>query len=391
MAGVRIYTRGKIVTQTRDFNISTGFTGEFKLRSYLTGAINAEWLDEGDTDLIRTDRQDIIWTSEKGEALQAWGQALLRKLASKAEPSTRREIWTEFKRLSRIENRLAETLPKRDELQKAILDAANIIVRNLSGDALTDTQFMEDIVQLAYVIGPHKQLLESLRTINEQEAVDISTLLRLFETVKIAETHSLGRIAAERVRIIERLGILIRAQSTTEHELQKLIETATWLISPEWTPIAQNQSLNTVRKTYEDWYSSKHGHAVVTSTINNPGLRPDFVLYAEQDLFYVVEIKRPGHELTDDEFDRALEYRDSLSEFIAQNPGVAPANQRVKLIIVCDHVRFDRRGSVSSLETDDRIERKSWHALLQATRVVHRQFINAIENMPAELPTLDTE
>ena len=391
MAGVRIYTRGKIVTQTRDFNISTGFTGEFKLRSYLTGAINAEWLDEGDTDLIRTDRQDIIWTSEKGEALQAWGQALLRELASKAQPSTRRETWTEFKRLSRIENRLAETLPKRDELQKAILDAANIIVRNLSGDALTDTQFMEDIVQLAYVIGPHKQLLESLRTINEQEAVDISTLLRLFETVKIAETHSLGRIAAERVRIIERLGILIRAQSTTEHELQKLIETATWLISPEWTPIAQNQSLNTVRKTYEDWYSSKHGHAVVTSTINNPGLRPDFVLYAEQDLFYVVEIKRPGHELTDDEFDRALEYRDSLSEFIAQNPGVAPANQRVKLIIVCDHVRFDRRGSVSSLETDDRIERKSWHALLQATRVVHRQFINAIENMPAELPTLDTE
>lgn len=391
MAGVRIYTRGKIVTQTRDFDISTGFTGEFKLRSYLTGAINAEWLDEGGTDLIRTDRQDIIWTSEKGEALQAWGQALLRELASKAQPSTRRETWTEFKRLSRIENRLAETLPKRDELQKAILDAANIIVRNLSGDALTDTQFMEDIVQLAYVIGPHKQLLESLRTINEQEAVDISTLLRLFETVKIAETHSLGRIAAERVRIIERLGILIRAQSTTEHELQKLIETATWLISPEWTPIAQNQSLNTVRKTYEDWYSSKHGHAVVTSTINNPGLRPDFVLYAEQDLFYVVEIKRPGHELTDDEFDRALEYRDSLSEFIAQNPGVAPANQRVKLIIVCDHVRFDRRGSVSSLETDDRIERKSWHALLQATRVVHRQFINAIENMPAELPTLDTE
>ena len=391
MAGVRIYTRGKIVTQTRDFNISTGFTGEFKLRSYLTGAINAEWLDEGSTDLIRTDRQDIIWTSEKGEALQLWGQALLRELASKAQPSARREAWTEFKRLSRIENRLAETLPKRDELQKAILDAANIIVRNLSGDALTDTQFMEDIVQLAYVIGPHKQLLESLRTINEQEAVDISTLLRLFETVKIAETHSLGRIAAERVRIIEQLGILIRAQSTTEHELQKLIETATWLISPEWTPIAQNQSLNTVRKTYEDWYASKHGHAVVTSTISNPGLRPDFVLYAEQDLFYVVEIKRPGHELTDDEFDRALEYRDSLSEFIAQNPGVAPANQRVKLIIVCDHVRFDRRGSVSSLETDDRIERKSWHALLQATRVVHRQFINAIENVPAELPTLDTE
>lgn len=390
MAGVRIYTRGKIVAQTRDFDISTGFTGEFKMRSYLTGEIQAEWLDDGQTDLVRTDRQDIIWSSEEGTAFQAWGQTLLKELASKAEKSTRHETWTEFKRLSRIENRLAETLPKRNDLQKMILDAANIIVRNLSGDALTDTQFMEDIVQLAYVIGPHKQLLESLRTINQQEGVDITTLLRLFETAKIAETHSLGRIAAERVRIIERLGVLIRHQSTVEHELQKLIETATWLISPEWTPISQNQSLNTVRKTYEDWYSSKHGRAVVTSTINNPDLRPDFVLYAEQDLFYVVEIKRPGHELTDDEFERALEYRDSLSEFIAQNPGVAPPSQRVKLIVVCDSVRFERRMSVSSLERDPYIEQKSWHALLQATRVAHAEFIAAIESIPTELPTLNT-
>ena len=391
MAGVRIYTRGKIVTQTRDFDISTGFTGEFKLRSYLTGAINAEWLDEGGTDLIRTDRQDIIWTSEKGEALQAWGQALLRELASKAQPSTRRETWTEFKRLSRIENRLARTLPKHDELQKAILDAANIIVRNLSGDSLTDAQFIEDIVHLAYVIGPHKQLLESLRTINQQESIDIGTLLRLFETAKIAETHSLGRIAAERVRIIEQLGDLIRDQATIEPQLQKLIETATWLISPEWTPIAQNQSLNTVRRTYEDWYFSRYGSAVVTSTIDNPELRPDFVLYAEQDLLYVVEIKRPGHKLTDDEFERALKYRDSLSEFIAHNPGVAPANQRVKLIVVCDDVKFERRLSISSMKTDPDVDRKSWHALLQATRVAHAEFIAAIESIPTELPILDTE
>ena len=38
MAGVRLYARGKIVAQTRDFEIKTGFTGEFKMRSYLTGS-----------------------------------------------------------------------------------------------------------------------------------------------------------------------------------------------------------------------------------------------------------------------------------------------------------------------------------------------------------------
>ena len=74
MAGVRLYARGKIVAQTRDFDIKTGFTGEFKMRSYLTGAIHAEWLDE-DEDFIRTDRQDIIWNSDLGTPLREWGES----------------------------------------------------------------------------------------------------------------------------------------------------------------------------------------------------------------------------------------------------------------------------------------------------------------------------
>ena len=391
MAGVRIYTRGKIVAQTRDFDISTGFTGEFKLRSYLTGEIQAEWLDDGQTDLVRTDRQDIIWSSEEGGALQEWGQALLKELASKAEKSTKRETWSEFLRISQMENRLAETLPKHADLQKAILDAANVIVRNLSGDALTDTRYIEDIVQLAYAIGPHRNLLESLRKVNQQDGIDINALLKLFETAKIAETYSLGQIAAERVRSIERLEDLISDRDTEERDLQRLIEGATWLIYPEWTPIAQNESLNNVRKTYENWYKREYGRKIVTTAINNPNLRPDFVLLAERDLVYVVEIKRPRRTLTDKDFETALQYRASVSRFLELNREVAQAHRRVKLILVCDDIKLAHPGSVSSLSSDPDIEQKSWYDLLTATRVAHADFIDAIERVPTELPTLDTE
>lgn len=390
MAGVRIYTRGKIVSQTRDFDISTGFTGEFKLRSYLTGAIHAEWLDEGNTDLVRTDRQDIIWSSEEGVALQEWGRALLKKLASKAQPSTRRETWTEFKQQSHIEDRLARRLPGRVDIQRAIMDAAKVMVSNLSGDALSDKQYVEDIVQLAVAIGPHRELLESLRKVSRKDVGDISVLLELFETARIAETYSLGRIAAERVAAIERLGTLISDQDTDERDLQWLIESATWLINPEWTPIAQNQSLNTVRKMYENWYRSEYKRNIVTSAIDNPNLRPDFVLLAERDLVYVVEIKRPRHSLTDEEFVTALEYRASVSQFLERNRVASQVHERVKLILVCDEIRVTHPGSLMSLETDDRIERKSWHDLLQATRVAHAEFIDAIESVPTELPKLDT-
>jgi hypothetical protein len=79
MAGVRIYCRGKIAAQTHIFNLKAGFTGEYNVRSYLVGEIHADWLDEGE-DLIRTDRQDILWSQDLGQAFQAWGQGLVKKI-----------------------------------------------------------------------------------------------------------------------------------------------------------------------------------------------------------------------------------------------------------------------------------------------------------------------
>lgn len=59
MAGIRIYCRGKIAAQTSVFNRKSGFTGEYNVRTYLVGELNADWLDEGE-DLIQTDRRDIL-------------------------------------------------------------------------------------------------------------------------------------------------------------------------------------------------------------------------------------------------------------------------------------------------------------------------------------------
>ena len=65
------------------------------MRSYLTGAIHAEWLDE-DEDFIRTDRQDIIWNSHLGTPFREWGRELLKELAASAEASTGQRAWDVF-------------------------------------------------------------------------------------------------------------------------------------------------------------------------------------------------------------------------------------------------------------------------------------------------------
>ena len=44
------------------------------MRSYLVGEVHADWLDDDAEDLIRTDRQSILWDSERGQASRGWAQ-----------------------------------------------------------------------------------------------------------------------------------------------------------------------------------------------------------------------------------------------------------------------------------------------------------------------------
>jgi len=95
VSGVRIYARGKLVSTTRDFGLKAGFTGEHTLRSYLTGEIHADWVDD-EEDLVHTGRQDILWDSEKGMSFRKWGQELLKELGKKSWTPMRKTAQREF-------------------------------------------------------------------------------------------------------------------------------------------------------------------------------------------------------------------------------------------------------------------------------------------------------
>src|SRR5213079_1506146 len=91
MAGVRIYARGKIIATTRDFEQPAGYTGEYTTRSYLVGEVHAEWLDDdSDEDLVRTDRQGILWDSDKGDAFRRWGMQLIREIGAASKKPRRK-------------------------------------------------------------------------------------------------------------------------------------------------------------------------------------------------------------------------------------------------------------------------------------------------------------
>jgi hypothetical protein len=380
MAGVRIFARGKLVAQTRDFDISAGFTGEFKLRSYIVGEVHAEWLDTGDDDLVRSDRQDIIWSSEKGEALRRWGQALIKNIAKRAEASVQRRGWSEFLERSQLTERLAKVDPP---LRQAVTDAARVLVQRTDREALRDPDFVESAVQLAWAIGPHRTLLEALHLAAAEGMADLPKLLDLFRQARIAEVHSLGQVARERLDALDRLRDLIRSGTTAEFELQKLIEEAPWILHPDWTPLTENRSLKRVRESFEIWYEKRHGEPIVTSAIQNPTKRPDFVMLSQESALEITEIKRPDYALTDDEADRAFQYLLDVDDFLNENRSFPFSG--VSLMIVCDKRALKTAGAKSILE-NSRVTVRRWEEVLNSAEKTLDDFLEAEPR--ADLPPL---
>ncbi len=386
MAGIRVFARGKLVAQPRDFDIHSGFTGEFKMRSYVVGEVQAEWLDEGDEDLVRSDRQDIIWNSDKGDAFRKWGQELIRELARRAEASIQNRTWEDYLEASGLEDMLKGTV---GEFQSSIENAAKYLVRRIDRDALKDPDYVGRITSFALAIGPHRTLLDALQKAADETNTSLETVLDLFEKARIAEMYSLGQVARERVDAVQRLMQLIDKTETLERELQQLIEEAPWILHPDWTPLSKNQTLERVRAAFQSWYKKRFGEDIATSAINNPGMRPDFILLTEEGQLEIVEIKKPGHALNDEEMERAYKYLENLRQFLDENADLRAAFPRCRLTIVRDRDDFKKATSGGACKDDD-VRARTWEEVMNSTMRAHEDYIAAIKTLDALKPEQST-
>ena len=379
MAGIRIFTRGKLAAQTRDFDVPSGFTGEYKMRSYIVGELHADWLDESD-DLIRSDRQDIIWNSESGEAFRTWGQSLIKELASRAETRVNNRTWQDFLEKSGIQRQLMEVAPSDARFRQSILNAAQVLVNKSDREAiLNDPDYVERRVQLAFAIGPHSDLLTTLEEIAKNPE-SLEAITALLEKARIVEIYSLGQVAQRRVDSVKQFKMLIGNPDTVEGELQKLVERAPWIVNPEWTPLSANRSLGRMRELFENWYAKTYGKPITTSAMQDPTKRPDFIMLNNEGCLEIIEIKRPSYSLTDEEYDRAIAYLDAVERFIEENDDIARQFPRANLTIICDEVNVSSAHS-RQLSDINNILRKTWHDVLNNTMRAHEDFLEEVKRM----------
>lgn len=380
MAGVRIYCRGKIACQTKIFEMSAGFTGEHDIRSYLIGELNADWLDESE-DLIRTDRQDILWSSDLGTEFQKWGQQLVRRIGSITREPMRQSAWEQYVELSKIDKLLLAEFPNVDhkEIRDNAIEIAQKFAKAARRDELEDPEQVQAITQLSILLAPHLTLDDKLKEAANNKDRPISAVIEILKTARVAELSSFGKIADDRVKNIENLEKLKDTPKTVEAQFQKLLQEAPWLINPNWSPITANQSFETLKKEFIKFYKKQTGSDLVLTDFSDPKKRSDFVLSNENSILQLIEIKMPEHALQNVEMERIQKYKDLMSEFLN-----AEGNEEFKnvfrdfhITLVCDktNLKGTTRQAFEGLKKEGLLTHITWQVFLLRTKRMHQDFL----------------
>ncbi len=380
MAGVRIYCRGKIAAQTSIFNRRAGFTGEHSIRSYLVGELHADWLDEDD-DLIQTDRRDILWSDELAASFQTWGQRIVKRIGTLSRDPMRTTTLDLFLEGGDVDARIESAYPAADqqEIRNSARDIARSFGRTISRGEVEDPGVVNDLVDLTITVAPHVTLNSKMKEAVATADTTLSVLTSLLRTARLAELSSFGRIAEDRIKVIDRLEALKHTADTDENDLQRLIADAPWLINPEWAPVTENQTFASLRREFEKYYENKTGQSISLSDFRETGKRPDFVLSNQEGTVQIIEIKKPGHRLSNPEMDRIVTYHDNMEAFLRE-PGHVDFCKHLAdfhITVVCDHLALTgaQRAAFNGYRNEKRMTHLNWSAFLLKSERMHQDFL----------------
>jgi len=321
LRGIAVFSKGKLAQRPFFFNLSGGLGGQHG-QEYMSGQVEAEYIDALDEDIIATERQRINWEHRETVPLEEWGQTQIKKLLNiwRTRRGERRHQEMEQK-VATFSDRL-ERLPsyERRTVKKALTKLGAI-------PTLSDEQFQslgEAILQ-SWEQGRLRGLIDHVSTtedLDEHELLSILVEAQVLTALNVAE--------AVKTKLLTVGGLKVRIQRCElETDVRDYIAKNPWLISPEWETFQVEKS---VRKLTED-------------TAGKAGLsgedwdgRVDLTLASGNNLL-ILEFMRPGLRLDWDHIDRFERYVRMIRTKIAANTG--GRFQHVTGYIVADSLAKD--------------------------------------------------
>jgi len=366
LRGIAVFSHGKLAQMPFFFQLSGGLGGQHG-QSYISGQVQADYLDELSEDVMAPERQRINWEHPEVNPILVWGQDRIKELL---------RIWQERRaevRQQQMEAKLADFSPRLEKLpsheRKTVRTA---ITRVAAVPALTKEQF-EDLGAAILKSWEQGRLHELIGDISSATSMTPEQFLNLLIEADVLAALNVAEAVKAKLDAIRGLRRRIEGQEL-ENAVRDYISKKPWLLEPKW----ETYKVETAVKWIID-------EAAENTKLTSPEFngRVDLALRSNRDLL-VVEFVRPGKGVDWDHLDRCTHYvRYIQSKISAQT---ALGIQNVEGLIVAD--RLDNSpvfvAQLRALENTG-IRAFEWRSLLGNSENHWKEFLDIlIERTPTD-------
>ncbi|MGY6554107.1 MAG: ATP-binding protein [Wenzhouxiangella sp.] len=367
LRGVSVFCGIKVAQTPFFFNLSGGLSGQHG-QQYMSGQVQADFLDKLDADIITTERQRINWEHEEAQPLQEWGQQRVKSLLS---------IWKARRaedKLKRIDNKVAPFSQRLERLKSTERrTVAGAIKKIAMIESISEAQFtdLSNGILTAWEGGRLHELIDNVASV---ETMDESVLLNMLAEAQVLNALHVAEAVKAKVEIVSGLRKRIEERDL-ENAVRDYIAENPWLMSPEWETFKKETS---VRKLVSE--------AAIAAGLDDDerwNKRVDLVMSSGRQLL-IVEFLRPGLTVDRDHINRYQEYIDVLRSSVEKNTDLE--FKSVSGLLVAD--KLDRRRGMDEtlkrLAKDD-MRALEWHGLLERAEAQWEEFLTVlVERAPED-------
>jgi hypothetical protein len=306
MRGFAILVNGKTAQAPPFFFFVEGTASGQHGTRYLTGVIEADFLDAGtddESDIVSTDRQELDWDDERTNALRTWGdrktRELLREWANRRAAAVKKFVVDDPVLKTRIE--------KLDERSQKQVDKLLYTLGQADADQSRWKEMAGQLIA-AYEYRHFHEMIAELDNLGDDPEALVSLLDHL-RTWRTLESRAILAVVEGRLQIVEKFYSMLvgNAPETAgrigDENLHDLIAQYPWLLHPDWQALSEERRITSQLK---EWNAA--------DVDEDDRTRYDFLALSEPGHLVVVEIKRSGHPPTEEELQRLLRYRTKLSK-----------------------------------------------------------------------------
>ncbi len=373
LRGIAVYSRGKLAQTPFLFNITGGVSGQYA-EQYISGQVEADFIDSFEDDVIATERQRINWEYLKLKELEDWGQQRTKDLLATWKQLRHKE------RVAIIEGRVDGFKERLEKLQPSEQKTIKGALSKLAEADLQDTTFVEvgGSILTAWEKGKLKELISSISDI---DTMDESKLLSALVEARVLTALSFAESAKTRLLTVAGLKERIDAQEL-ENAVRDYIADDAWIISPELTTFKKETSVNNLLRD-----SAEENKLEELEGFQG---RVDLVL-ASGSRLVVLEFMRPGKAIDKDHVERFEWYIRSLREKIKANTGLVFKADEVEGILIAD--KLDRQPIITqkllSLK-QDKMRAFDWSTLLNKAVDDWKLYLESVVEQSPHDPRIQT-